>query len=226
MIRNVILPSPVLPPQYAPAHNPNMCFSEMNALLTAIMLYDSPNVIEIGTHRGITANNIARLLSKVGGKLITVDVDGEPDTLPTAQRGEVLPQGERGIAIEDRHVKSGLVEQWVLRRNYIRTDLHDKLREWGKRRYVEKGFDVALLDGDHSLDGVAQDWALVSEFLSGGGTMLLHDVWWDVEPQPVVGPMSFLDGLGVGWGVINTTHLGSTLQMLERLQARYPWGRK
>lgn len=49
-------------------------------------------------------------------------------------------------------------------------------------------FDVAFIDGDHSYEGVRQDWLLWSPLVREGGLVAFHDTWPDsaVNTEPGV----------------------------------------
>ena len=76
-------------------------------------------------------------------------------------------------------------------------------------------FDFIFIDGDHSYAGVKRDYESSLPYLSENGLMIFHDVWWDVEPRPVKGPIQLLQELG-GY-IINNTHLGILKNHLERI---------
>jgi predicted O-methyltransferase YrrM len=50
--------------------------------------------------------------------------------------------------------------------------------------------DLLFIDGDHSYDGVKQDWELFSPYLSPFGIAIFHDTIWDLQPDSVVSRLS------------------------------------
>jgi predicted O-methyltransferase YrrM len=50
--------------------------------------------------------------------------------------------------------------------------------------------DLLFIDGDHSYDGVKQDWELFSPYLSPFGMAIFHDTIWDLQPDSVVSRLS------------------------------------
>jgi len=182
--------------------NPFVSNEEMDIILTLASRYNNPRVLEIGTNKGITTANIARVLkARSEGRVFSVDVSGVPSGLPDSQKTEVLPREEIGSEIPDD--LRGMVDLGLVRPDQD-GDLEGLLLHWSKGGK----FDLVFLDGDHSYKGVSEAYEAVLHFLSPWGIVLFHDVWFDEEPPPVDGPMFFLnerDGC-----VINFSHIGVT----------------
>lgn len=53
--------------------------------------------------------------------------------------------------------------------------------------------DLLFIDGDHSYEGVKQDWDLFSPFVKEFGVTLFHDTLWDLQPDATHGR----DNMGV-----------------------------
>jgi len=215
-MKHIIIPTAIFPPKYAPRPNPYMSTDESLLLLTILLTYDRPSVLELGTHRGVTSNNMARLLAPMGGHLRTIDVKRAPDSLPEAQSDECLPVAEIGSAIEERYRKDCTVAEHLLDGADVGKELDDCLSAADCRH-----FDVAVLDGDHSIKGVARDLGVVSQYLATDGMILYHDVWWD-EPDPIVsGPLEALADRMVPPGVVlNASHWGVSARDGRVIQER------
>lgn len=106
--------------------------------------------LEIGTFMGVSAAVIAKCLSKEG-RLYCID---------PYEGGEAI----RRIAI--RHLaRARVLDRIVL----VRTRSNSAGPE------LPASFDFAFVDGDHSYEGLREDWMLVKACLAPGGTACFHD---------------------------------------------------
>ena len=152
-------------------------------------------ILEIGTFQGGTTTNLAKIARAFGGHVYTVDVlEGGP-TLPDVQKGEVLAgTGRLGADIPDDlrpFVTQLLLEPTVLALEKALAE-HDKV------------FDLVFIDGDHSYEVVRAQFDLCCQYCDPD-RIILHDVWWDVEPPPVDGPLRL--ACEEQMTVLNLTHL-------------------
>lgn len=114
------------------------------------------------------------------------------------QRAEVLDVSLVGVEIPHAAFNLGLVELVII-------DPDEALADSAVRRSAP--YDVIFIDGDHSYAGVSRDFEACRTLLSPGGLLLFHDVWWNVVPPPVDGPLRLLrERNGV---VLNETHIGT-----------------
>lgn len=114
------------------------------------------------------------------------------------QRGEVLDVSLVGAEIPARAFEQGVVELVII-------DPDESLEASAVGRSAP--YDVIFIDGDHSYAGVSRDFEACRTLLSAGGLLLFHDVWWNVIPPPVDGPLRLLrERNGV---VLNETHIGT-----------------
>lgn len=114
------------------------------------------------------------------------------------QRGEVLDVSLVGAEIPPRAFEQGVVELVII-------DPDESLEASAVGRSAP--YDVIFIDGDHSYAGVKRDFEACRTLLSPGGLLLFHDVWWNVIPPPVDGPLRLLcehDGV-----ILNETHIGT-----------------
>ena len=188
---------------YEPDNNEMMDVVESRILMAACAKFDMPRVLELGTFRGGTTTNLAKIAKARSGKVITVDVLEAPDSLPLEQKGEVKPVSEIGSLIPDKY--RDCIEQVLVD---PKTNYYAQLEKYAP-------YDVMFFDGDHSLEGIERDISETQHMLSAGGMRFLHDVWWDGEPPPVTGPLEYLNGKGY---ILNFTHMGMlTEDELKRL---------
>ena len=205
-IEHVEIILPDLPIQFTPSDNPFISMNELLFLLHAA-LAKKGNMLEIGVNRGKTTNNLARVAKNLGSKFIGVDVTEVPTTICDAQGpGECLPASQIGCDIVEEHKK--YVDIKLINPN-------DPMSLSNLLQSLDLKFDFIFIDGDHSYAGVKRDYESSLPYLSENGLMIFHDVWWDVEPRPVKGPIQLLQELG-GY-IINNTHLGILKNHLERI---------
>jgi predicted O-methyltransferase YrrM len=110
--------------------------------------------LEIGTYMGASACRIARVLAPQA-RLYCVDPwerrNGKEDPCLSITRRELRRMGIAG-RVQLLRGRSGDVEG-----------------------SLPSAFDFIFVDGDHSYEGVAIDWAIVLRRLSAGGVVCMHD---------------------------------------------------
>jgi hypothetical protein len=193
-----------LPGAYSPTPSPLTDEAESQLIVEACMAFHRPKVLEIGTQYGDTTANMAKVVSVLKGEIVTIDVVTPPSTLPHIQRNDCRPKQEIGSHIPAKY--RPFVHQILI----DPTD-PDALYNALKGRV----FDLVFIDGDHSYEGVKHDVATI-ERLGIEPSMLFHDVWWDMNPAPVDGPLRVLQDFGDGC-VLNMTHLGCRMNDVELL---------
>lgn len=125
------------------------------------------HALEIGTYQGVSAARIAAALAP-GGLLFCVDPWPQND-------GDDNPCW----SICQRHLRrSGVADRIRILRGYS--------REMAQR--IPENLDFAFVDGDHSWAGIETDWTIVSEKITQGGAICLHDSlvpqgeeWWQLD---------------------------------------------
>jgi len=183
---------------YKPLCTPAMDIVESQLIVMACSRFEKSEVLEIGTQYGDTTTNMARVVKLLGGKIVTVDVKSSPATIPYIQRDDCRPEAEIGRNIPDE--LRGCITQVLIDPNDPNS-LSVALDKFDGRMW-----DVVFIDGDHSYEGVKHDYISVMQRVSERGIILFHDVWWDVEPPPVDGPLRLMRELE--GCVLNLTHLG------------------
>lgn len=185
--------------QFTP--NPMIGMDEMALLLTLCNGKDS--ILEIGTWRGITTDNILN----VAGHVVSIDVTEPPRTLTGCQGpGECLPKHEIGAEISDENRRRCTLAQY------------NPNEPGGLRNLLSSiggEYDVIVVDGDHSKEGVEIDYVEAHRHLKRDGVMIFHDCWWDVSPEPVSGPLILLNK--VNGFILNKTHYGITEDHANRI---------
>ncbi len=107
------------------------------------------NVLEIGVRQGQSTRTILSALKEKGcGHLTSISID--------------LPNASERIPVD-------LHDFWTA----VAGDSH-KVEVFDS--VSTESFDVLLIDGDHSYNGVKQDFAMYAPLVKKGGIILLHDV--------------------------------------------------
>jgi predicted O-methyltransferase YrrM len=112
--------------------------------------------VELGVYEGATTVVLARAMkASGGGKLYAIDP---------------FYGGRLGLCWGE------LIARWEIRR----ADLGDTVRivkaiSTVAARQLDGVFDFVFVDGDHSLEGFAQDWSDWSGRIAGNGIIALHD---------------------------------------------------
>lgn len=159
-----------------------------------------PRVLEIGTQYGDTTANLAKAVKPLGGVVVTVDVTKVPSTLPAIQGSDCKPINEIGSRIPGE-LRSAVIQVMI-----DPCELMSLGRTLDASTSTAGKYDLVFIDGDHSYEGVKADYETVKTRLTPKGIILFHDVWWDVVPPPVDGPIRLFNELG--GSVLNLSHLG------------------
>lgn len=123
------------------------------------LLKNSKNILEIGTHRGFTTNNIAL---NTDGRITTVDICKDMELDLKFQNNEILIRDEVGNAITAQNVNSVIEHSDTFFARYIKAGLK---------------FDGIFIDGDHSYEQVKRDTENALKCCSSGGVIVWHDVY-------------------------------------------------
>ena len=135
--------------------------SEILALGKILKAYTPTHSLEIGTNYGGTLLLLCSVSSPTA-QIISVD-------LPSGRFGGGYPK--RKIPLFRQFPKSGQ------RLHLIRGDSH---RQETKKRALRilngKPLDYLFLDGDHTYEGVRQDFEMYAPLVRSGGIIALHDI--------------------------------------------------
>jgi len=135
---------------------------ELQRLVELIQSREKPmNVLEIGTERGGTLWLWCQL-AHPHARILSVD----------------LPDGPfgGGYPVEDvpKLLTYSTNQQWI---QLFRGDSHDPLMLKSVKRFLNgKKIDLLFIDGDHTYEGVKQDWEMYSPFVAEGGIVVFHDI--------------------------------------------------
>jgi predicted O-methyltransferase YrrM len=118
-------------------------------------------VVELGVYEGSSAVVLCEVLGP-GSELHLVDPFGHHASALPAGWGATERATRRVVARAARRA-DGPDVRWHIARSA------DVARGWSA------SVDLVFVDGDHSEEGVAEDWALWSPFVTEGGVVLFHD---------------------------------------------------
>jgi len=158
---------------------------ELIWLVTRVQQVNASRILEIGTASGGTLCALARA-ARSEARIATVDL-----SLPWARRVACRRLSARGQRIE-----------------CIEGDSHaPATRDRAAAFLGESGWDLLLIDGDHSLSGVERDFSLYSPAVRRGGLIVLHDIVPDVRRR---------------LGIATSADSGDVPEFWKTLKARYP----
>jgi cephalosporin hydroxylase len=141
---------------------------EILSLLGLVEALEPVTVVEIGTASGGTLFMLTEVAA-VNATIISVDLPGGRLGGETSDMRFDYPAWRtrlyRGFAREDQTVHA------------LRADSHDVATVREVRRLLgERTIDFLFIDGDHSYDGVRQDFELYSPLVRKDGVVAFHDI--------------------------------------------------
>jgi predicted O-methyltransferase YrrM len=140
---------------------PSQVREELVELLGVVAKLKPQTVLEIGTARGGTFYLFTRV-SDPEATLISVD-------LPKGFFGGGYPESKLSY-----YNSFGLRDQKVW---LVRNDSHSSFARWIVRNALGgNDLDFLFIDGDHTYNGVKQDFQMYSPLVRRGGLIALHDV--------------------------------------------------
>jgi predicted O-methyltransferase YrrM len=142
---------------------------EIRALSNLVKEEQPRSVLEIGTAKGGSLYVWSRYLDDLD-TIISVD----------------LPGGGFGGGYDERKTRifekfAASTEMDFIRDDSHRTSTYEKVAE-----LVDDGIDFLFIDGDHTYDGVKQDFEMYRELVSEGGIIALHDIATHPDDREVV----------------------------------------
>lgn len=135
---------------------------ELHRLTEFLLTRKQPKtVVEIGTARGGTLWLWCRLADP-DALIVSVDLPGGP-----FGGGYTVHDVPRLVA----HAEHGQDIQLLAGNSHS-----PKMLEAVKNLIGERGVDLLFIDGDHSYEGVKQDWEMYSPLVNPGGIVIFHDI--------------------------------------------------
>jgi len=179
--------------------NPWQVDTEICALLDRVRCLRPKVVLEIGTASGGTLFMFTRVAA-ADAVLISVD-------LPGGTFGGGYPRWRAPL-----YRRFALPGQGV---RLLRGNSHDQVMSDRMQRILgNTPIDFLFIDGDHSYDGVKQDYQAYARFVRRGGIIALHDIaphadgecevdrYWRELVTQVPACQSLIQSLNQGWGGI------------------------
>lgn len=157
-------------PGYSPYQIEGMQLRDEIKALTYLVEKEQPqSVLEIGTAKGGTFYIWSRYLNSVD-KLISLD----------------LPNGRFGGGYDEQ--KTNIFREFVPSKemHFVRNDSHQDDTYEAVAKLVDDGIDFLFIDGDHTYEGVKQDFEMYSELVAEDGVIALHDIITHPDEEAVV----------------------------------------
>jgi predicted O-methyltransferase YrrM len=149
--------------------------SEIRKLLQLIAAHRPHSVLEIGTNYGGTTYLFSRVAAP-DAVLVTCDIARR------IKRGRLESIARRGQRIE-----------------FLEIDSHSNEGESKIRATVPDGVDLLFIDGDHSYEGVRQDFITFADLLRPSGLLVFHDIVQDYEARYGVRTNAYVGGVPRFW---------------------------
>ncbi len=147
-------------PGYPPYDVLTMQLRDEIRTLTKMVEKEQPQIVlEIGTAKGGSFYIWSRHLDSVD-RLVSLD----------------LPGGRFGGGYDKQ--KTEIFKQFSpsKKMDFVRADSHQSSTFDEVSDRVDSGIDFLFIDGDHTYEGVKQDFEMYSELVSEGGIIALHDI--------------------------------------------------
>lgn len=153
-----------------PAIAPQQVYSEFIELAELVKKQKCEYVLEIGTYRGGTLFVFSQL-SSATATIVSVDY-------PCSLRGRVIRIGQKPLF--HKLVRRGQ-SLFLLRKDSHRPDTLAKVKELLQGHKL----DFLFIDGDHSYEGVREDFRMYSPLVRSGGLLAFHDIARTKPPEEV-----------------------------------------
>jgi predicted O-methyltransferase YrrM len=141
--------------------SPRQVRSELLRFARLVCKWRPKIIVEIGTHAGGTFFVLSRCADS-GATVVSIDLPGAPFSggYPKFSR-RVLPR----MPLSTQKLQC------------LRANSHDGASvEWLKGVLLGRSVDVIFIDGDHTYEGVKQDFELYASFVRPGGLVAFHDI--------------------------------------------------
>jgi predicted O-methyltransferase YrrM len=169
--------------------------SEFGGVLRLVRKRTPRVLLEIGTNYGGTAFLLSRYAPR-HAVLTTCDIECK-----------VSPQQLEGIARRDQRIQ------------FLQVDSHSDSGRQVIRSAVPDGVDFLFIDGDHSYEGVRQDFVNFADLLNPGGMLVFHDIVEDYGTRFGIATNAFVGGVPRFWGELQKA-LPSSFAFRELVEDR------
>jgi len=157
-------------PGYSPYEVFTMQLRDEIKILTNLVEKERPqSVLEIGTAKGGSFYIWSRHLDSVD-RLISLD----------------LPGGRFGGGYDEQKTEIFREFSPSKKMDFVRADSHQSSTYNKVSDLVDGGIDFLFIDGDHTYEGVKQDFEMYGELVSEGGIIALHDIATHPNDEEVV----------------------------------------
>jgi len=132
---------------------------EIKALTNLVEKERPQSVLEVGTAKGGSFYIWSRYLDSID-RLISLD----------------LPGGRFGGGYDERKTDIFSMFSPSKEMDFVRADSHQSNTYNQVSELVDDSIDFLFIDGDHTYEGVKQDFEMYSKLVSEGGIIALHDI--------------------------------------------------
>jgi predicted O-methyltransferase YrrM len=166
--------------------------TEIVRLLEAIQILPTRRLLEIGAKGGGTLALFAQAATDEA-QILSLDLDYSDHRLYS--HPQLARHGQRIVCIQaDTHCgqSTALVQSWL----------------------SAEQIDVLFIDGDHSYEGVKQDYEMYSPFVRSGGHIVIHDIQQDYLTRYGRPTSSITGGVPQFWLELKT-HNPRAIELIE-----------
>ena len=144
--------------------------SELAEFLRFLSERTYQTVVEIGTAQGGMLGALCHMAAD-DALIVSIDLPGGDldDTLKA--EAEDARYGKRDTSTMAGYRRPGQ------RIEFLQMDSHDvATRSWMERILDGRAVDLLFIDGDHTYEGVRQDWEMYRQYVGAGGLVGFHDI--------------------------------------------------
>lgn len=134
---------------------------DLEILLPLVAQIKPKHILEIGTWRGYSMEVWHKAFSPE--KLATIEKDRD------------------SISFLMERVSKGEFENLNPIPTLIGVSSHDESTLWNVKQIFRDGIDFLFIDGDHSYEGVKQDWEMYGPLVREGGIIAFHDALYHAD---------------------------------------------
>jgi len=156
--------------------------NEIEKLITILNVLKPKTIVEIGTANGGTLFLLCKVAARKNAKIISIDLPEGPFG------GDLYPKWKEPLYSSFAKKDQKL---YLIRANSHEPTTLTKI----KKLLGDEKIDFLLIDGDHSFQGVKQDFEMFSDLVSSEGIIAFHDV------KP--GPEQEVGGVPNFWKIIS-----------------------